>query len=77
MVSHESLLATGVTDGGVNAYFYTRVTLPAKSDMRAAATAAMMMLRSKMKFLFRFVTKGMGATIVSIAGSLFPQKGRR
>lgn len=41
MVSHESLPATGIADEGANTYFYTRVTLPAKSDMRAAATAAM------------------------------------
>ncbi len=41
IVSDESLQATGVADSGAEAYFYTRVSLPAQPDMRAAASAAL------------------------------------
>ncbi len=41
MVLSESFPATGVADDGAEVYFYTRVKLPAKPDMRASAKAAL------------------------------------
>lgn len=41
MVLRESLPATGITDEGATTYYYIRVKLPPRSDMRAEAAAAM------------------------------------